>query len=118
MIVLRRIGGARGARALAPRIATSLRCPLLLPFSSRSASGTQLAERDGKMTENGVHSRILTLESMNPWIKKVEYAVRGPIVVRAVELEKELLQVMPEGGGGFTLGKQRALVRFVSCFYA
>ncbi|KAM5157194.1 alanine aminotransferase 2 isoform 2-T2 [Mantella aurantiaca] len=61
-----------------------------------SASGTQLAERDrraaGKMTENGVHSRILTLDSMNPAIKKVEYAVRGPIVTRAVELEKELQQ--------------------------
>lgn len=89
-----RFGVPRGARSLAPRI-TSLSSPLLLT-SSRSASGTQLAERDrrlaGKMTENGVHSRILTLESMNPWIKKVEYAVRGPIVTRAVELEKELLQ--------------------------
>ncbi|XP_068094266.1 alanine aminotransferase 1 isoform X2 [Hyperolius riggenbachi] len=63
----------------------------------RSASGTRLAEKDrslaDKMTEkNGVHSRILTLDSMNPAIKKVEYAVRGPIVTRAVELEKELNQ--------------------------
>ncbi|XP_014723469.1 alanine aminotransferase 2 isoform X1 [Equus asinus] len=34
--------------------------------------------------------RILTLESMNPQVKAVEYAVRGPIVLKAVELELEL----------------------------
>lgn len=33
---------------------------------------------------------ILTAETMNPKIKKVEYAVRGPIVVRAGEIEREL----------------------------
>ena len=33
---------------------------------------------------------MLTAETMNPKIKKVEYAVRGPIVVRAGEIEKEL----------------------------
>lgn len=47
------------------------------------------------MEANGLAPRhkVLTLESMNPWIKKVEYAVRGPIVTRAVQLEKELQQV-------------------------
>ncbi|XP_029448108.1 alanine aminotransferase 1 isoform X2 [Rhinatrema bivittatum] len=42
--------------------------------------------------ENGVPRRekVLTLESMNPCVRKVEYAVRGPIVTRAMELEKEL----------------------------
>ncbi|XP_063811601.1 alanine aminotransferase 2-like, partial [Pseudophryne corroboree] len=62
----------------------------------RSYSGTHLAERNSNrarnMSENGTHDRILTRESMNPRIKKVEYAVRGPIVTRAVELEKELEQ--------------------------
>ena len=33
---------------------------------------------------------MLTAETMNPKIKKVEYAVRGPIVVRAAEIEREL----------------------------
>nr|XP_056710828.1 alanine aminotransferase 1 [Euleptes europaea] len=44
------------------------------------------------MAENGLgwRDKVLTLDSMNPWIKKVEYAVRGPIVTRAVQLEKEL----------------------------
>ncbi|XP_015279064.1 PREDICTED: alanine aminotransferase 1 isoform X2 [Gekko japonicus] len=44
------------------------------------------------MAENGLgwREKVLNLESMNPCIKKVEYAVRGPIVTRAVQLEKEL----------------------------
>uniref|UniRef100_H2Z4L2 alanine transaminase n=1 Tax=Ciona savignyi TaxID=51511 RepID=H2Z4L2_CIOSA len=36
--------------------------------------------------------KVLTLETMNPNIKKVEYAVRGPIVVRAGAIRKELEQ--------------------------
>ncbi|XP_015680458.1 alanine aminotransferase 2-like [Protobothrops mucrosquamatus] len=36
--------------------------------------------------------RVLTLESMNPHVRKVEYAVRGPIVARANQLQKELKQ--------------------------
>nr|XP_033506801.1 alanine aminotransferase 2-like isoform X2 [Epinephelus lanceolatus] len=48
------------------------------------------------MSENGVSSRakVLTIDTMNPTVKKVEYAVRGPIVQRAVELEKELSEGM------------------------
>lgn len=48
------------------------------------------------MTENGVPSKakVLTIDTMNPTVKKVEYAVRGPIVQRAVELERELSQVL------------------------
>ncbi|KAJ8387193.1 hypothetical protein AAFF_G00160050 [Aldrovandia affinis] len=45
------------------------------------------------MTENGVNShrgRVLTMDTMNPNVKKVEYAVRGPIVQRALQIEKEL----------------------------
>lgn len=37
--------------------------------------------------------RVLTLDSMNPLIKKVEYAVRGPIVVKAGTIRRELEQV-------------------------
>merc|ERR1712141_833198 len=35
-------------------------------------------------------SPTLTLENMNPCIKQMEYAVRGPLVIRATEIEKEL----------------------------
>ncbi|XP_063307003.1 alanine aminotransferase 1 isoform X1 [Pelobates fuscus] len=83
-----------------PRVWALRSCKLPLsaaPLSfARSLSGTPLAERDGnlarKMSQNGTPNRVLTLDSMNPCIKKVEYAVRGPIVIRAVELEKELAQ--------------------------
>ncbi|XP_037855883.1 alanine aminotransferase 1 isoform X4 [Chlorocebus sabaeus] len=41
---------------------------------------------------NGLRTKVLTLHSMNPRVRRVEYAVRGPIVQRALELEQELRQ--------------------------
>lgn len=41
---------------------------------------------------NGLKEKVLTLDSMNPCVRRVEYAVRGPIVQRALELEQELRQ--------------------------
>lgn len=35
----------------------------------------------------------LTLDSLNPNVIKMEYAVRGPLVIRAGEIEKEIKQV-------------------------
>merc|ERR1712088_913972 len=32
----------------------------------------------------------ITLENMNPCVKEMEYAVRGPLVIRATEIEKEI----------------------------
>jgi len=49
-----------------------------------------------KMSENGVlphRGRVLTVDTMNPNVKKVDYAVRGPIVQRALQIEKELKEV-------------------------
>lgn len=45
---------------------------------------------------NGVscQGKVLTLDTMNPNVRRVEYAVRGPIVQRAVQIEKELREVM------------------------
>uniref|UniRef100_A0A2C9K2Y1 alanine transaminase n=1 Tax=Biomphalaria glabrata TaxID=6526 RepID=A0A2C9K2Y1_BIOGL len=34
--------------------------------------------------------KVLTIDNMNPHVKNIEYAVRGPIVIRAGELENEL----------------------------
>ena len=34
--------------------------------------------------------KVLTVESMNENVKAVQYAVRGPIVIRAGEIENEL----------------------------
>uniref|UniRef100_A0A8C0MDJ4 Alanine aminotransferase 1 n=3 Tax=Canis lupus familiaris TaxID=9615 RepID=A0A8C0MDJ4_CANLF len=41
---------------------------------------------------NGLKEKVLTLDTMNPCVRRVEYAVRGPIVLRALELEQELRQ--------------------------
>ncbi|XP_058132185.1 alanine aminotransferase 1 isoform X2 [Dasypus novemcinctus] len=50
------------------------------------------AGKQGQATMNGRKEKVLTLGSMNPCVRKVEYAVRGPIVQRALELEEELRQ--------------------------
>ena len=34
--------------------------------------------------------KVITLDNMNSQIKKMEYAVRGPLVIRATAIEKEL----------------------------
>lgn len=66
---------------------------------SKSLSGLSSARRGlihRKMSENGVtarRSKVLTIDTMNATVKKVEYAVRGPIVQRAVQIEKELNEV-------------------------
>ena len=41
----------------------------------------------------GRRGKVLTVDTMNANVKKVEYAVRGPIVQRAVQIEKELREV-------------------------
>ena len=64
--------------------------------------------------ERSRRERILTLESMNPQVKAVEYAVRGPIVLKAGEIELELQRVSAAPGpawGGRAPGGQGALVR-------
>lgn len=49
---------------------------------------------------NGVlcRGRVLTLDNMNPNVKRVEYAVRGRIVQRAIQIEKELKEVNTSNG--------------------
>lgn len=38
-------------------------------------------------------SKVLTLDNLNPNVIKLEYAVRGPLVIRAAEIDKELQKV-------------------------
>lgn len=80
----------------------SLTSPPLSSSSPARALSSLSATRRGlpkpKMSENGVvpRAKVLTIDTMNPTVKNVEYAVRGPIVARAVELEKELSEVCVE----------------------
>ncbi|XP_014662719.1 PREDICTED: alanine aminotransferase 1-like [Priapulus caudatus] len=45
-----------------------------------------------RMTHRAMSSKVLNLDTLNPCIKDMEYSVRGPIVIKAVGLEKELKQ--------------------------
>lgn len=47
----------------------------------------------GFHTGNKMDQRTVSLDNMNPNIKVMEYAVRGPLVIRAAEIEKELREV-------------------------
>ncbi|XP_069595365.1 alanine aminotransferase 2 [Ranitomeya imitator] len=58
----------------------------------RSALRDLLRGRTYSSSAAGARDRILTLQSMNPQVRAVEYAVRGPIVLKAGEIEKELQQ--------------------------
>lgn len=58
-------------------------------------------------SRNGLKGKVLTLDTMNPCVRRVEYAVRGPIVQRALELEQELRQVF--------LGPLTALLLNLGC---
>ncbi|XP_041078016.1 alanine aminotransferase 2-like [Polyodon spathula] len=57
-------------------------------LSTAEATAT-LSKENGKTRD-----KVLTMETLNPHVKAVEYAVRGPIVIKAGEIERELLQGM------------------------
>ncbi|KAB0368196.1 hypothetical protein FD755_019962 [Muntiacus reevesi] len=67
-------------------------CPRTLgPWGrSQSSAATEASAVIKVRPERSRRERILTLESMNPQVKAVEYAVRGPIVLKAGEIELEL----------------------------
>lgn len=62
------------------------------PLGGPSARQLSVARRDegGGVTER--HFR-LDIDTINPFLLKMEYAVRGPVLKKAVEIEEELKQV-------------------------
>ncbi|GFR74389.1 alanine aminotransferase 2 [Elysia marginata] len=50
------------------------------------------AIKTDQVNKSQTRSKVLSIDEMNPHVKNIEYAVRGPIVIRAGELEKELKQ--------------------------
>ncbi|XP_069990436.1 alanine aminotransferase 1-like, partial [Penaeus vannamei] len=68
-----------GFRIMSRRLGSQLSVSLLATHTRCLASHT------AKMDQ-----RVITLENMNPLVKKMEYAVRGPLVIRATAIEKEL----------------------------
>ncbi|XP_066426133.1 alanine aminotransferase 1 [Molothrus aeneus] len=71
----------RALRALRPR-----RLLAMAAAAAAAAAGSAGARR----------GPVLTPESMNPAVRRVEYAVRGPIVIRAMEIEQELRKGVPK----------------------
>ncbi|KAM9493366.1 alanine aminotransferase 2 [Clarias gariepinus] len=56
-------------------------------YSTAEAAAAPTALRKTKPKE-----RTLNMENLNPQVKAVEYAVRGPIVIKAAEIERGMLQ--------------------------
>lgn len=71
-----------------------VRCKTLGPAEQRglkrfsTAEATADARHPARMRE-----KTLTMATLNPHVKAVEYAVRGPIVIKAGDIEKRLRQV-------------------------
>lgn len=70
------------------RIVSISRISSANPLNSRFFHTTA----EPKMASN--QQKVLTYDNINPNVKTMEYAVRGPIVIRAVEIEKEISQVI------------------------
>lgn len=64
-------------------------------LSSATLNSSQSSEKSEPVNKRTMASsaKTLTLDSMNPNVIKMEYAVRGPLVIRAGEIEKEIKQV-------------------------
>lgn len=68
---------------------------LQFALSSNELLGTcySASDKSERRTMATSAKPTLTLDSMNPNVIKMEYAVRGPLVIRAGEIEKELKKV-------------------------
>jgi alanine transaminase len=55
-------------------------------------SNMNIAKNAGKraLASTAIRGKVLTIDTMNDRVKQVQYAVRGPIVIRAGEIETEL----------------------------
>lgn len=59
-------------------------------FSTEEHRSNQVRKMGSTPSQTGP---TITMQSLNPCIKTMEYAVRGPLVIRATAIEKELEQV-------------------------
>lgn len=75
-----RFGCTRGGRRRLLRLVTNIM------ESNTSSDSVCNGHSQAKST------KVLSIDTLNPHIKVMEYAVRGPIVIRAAEIEKELTQ--------------------------
>ncbi|XP_078542679.1 alanine aminotransferase 2 isoform X3 [Lissotriton helveticus] len=86
------LGRERGSCHLKPEGASASYSRRTVSGSTQERQRQQLDSALGRMENGTARERVLSLDTMNPCVKRVEYAVRGPIVIRAMELQKELEQ--------------------------
>ena len=68
--------------------------PIPVVLSGLLTSASSLLSIQCKMSTSAVaRSTVVNEENINQNIKNMEYAVRGPLVIRATEIEKELASV-------------------------
>lgn len=56
-------------------------------------SHVKWSKEHGRVNLVQTRSKVLSTDNINPFVKNMEYAVRGPIVIRAAEIEQELKAV-------------------------
>jgi alanine transaminase len=82
----------RGGAAAASREASRALSASLIPSAriERSGSCNVYGQQRRNISSTSAIMSTITVDNINPAIKTMEYAVRGPLVIRATELEKEL----------------------------
>jgi len=67
-------------------------CSAMSPVDQATASkgDQQQQQRSNMSTSSAAAEPTINLDNMNPCVKRMEYAVRGPLVIRANEIEKEI----------------------------
>lgn len=53
-----------------------------------------MKSRNFSISQKMSGQKVLNLDNMNPNVRIMEYAVRGPLLIRATEIENELKQVV------------------------
>ena len=62
-------------------------------FQRQSSVGRGIGRLSNSAAYSTMAEPVITIDNMNPDVKKLEYAVRGPLVIRATAIEKELAEV-------------------------
>lgn len=90
------------ALAANPHICTGAAFPVMQQprsiFTMASPNGTSQNVSAKKVCEGSGAAKLITPQNLNPNIVKMEYAVRGPLVIRAAEIERELKAVSVSSG--------------------
>lgn len=93
------------ARGVASNFISYTRQPSILRMALNGERSLLITNGTMSCQGNGVSKRgkVLSLETMNPHIRVMEYAVRGPIVQRATQIQKELEKVWCDHCDGWPL---------------